>query len=547
MFCRIFVAVMLVAGGAGVFSEIVIGQSLPNSEAETYLVRGTVVNSVSGEPIPGALVRLVSVKQSAAREVRADAEGKFVFANVTAGAAKLSATKPGYFAMERDPEHLVQFTVAVQKDGPAAIVRLVPEGVLYGRITGADGEAIEGMQVQALKKKIVDGKGRWVTGEPSTVTDDEGRFRLAELHVGTYFLLAGPEHFGEIANGADSSKVSQYGAMFYPGVSDFAEATAIELPAGRHTEADVKLTRQGLYRISGMVEGGPAGRVALVVLNGTGQGIGMYSVSPTGAFDLTNVPPSARRLAALSADDSDVLYFGDLELRLTADLTNQRLKMWRIPEIDVKVRTEVTHEDKADRQKAVRGMQADSGQPGIEASHIALVAEEQDLALDELQAERWAKQMVIRGAFPGTYRLRVTPEGPHYVASAELGDVDLLNEDLTVAQGSALPAMEIVLRDDGASLAVFPQRDGVNFAALVVLWPLGAQTVIQSQRAYADAPGRFINVRPGRYRVLALENGELAEYRSAEFRQKYESKWQEITLEANQSATMQVEVTKDLD
>jgi hypothetical protein len=519
-------------------------QQIPGTE--TYAVRGTVLNSVSGEPIPWALVRLDSVG-SAAREVRADAEGKFAFANVSAKAAYLSAVKPGYFPMLRGPEHPMQLRVAVHRNSSAEIVRLVPEGIIYGRISGADGEPIEGMQVQLLEKKVADGRGRWVSGEPSTVTDDDGRFRLAELEAGTYFLLAGPEHFDEIANGTDSSKVSQYGAMFYPGVSDFVEATAIELSAGRHTEADVKLTRQALYRISGTVEGAPTGRVALVVLNGTGQGIGMYSSNPTGAFDLTNVPPSARRLAALSAEGSDGLYFGEIELRLTADLTNQRLKMRLVPEIDVKVRTEVTHEDKADRQKAVRGTQPDSGQPGIEASHIALVTEEPDLALDELQAERWGKNLVIRGALPGSYRLRVTPEGPHYVASAQLGDVDLLNEVLTVAPGSALPAMEIVLRDDGASLAVFPQRDGVNLGGLVVLWPLDAQMVMQSQRACADAPGRFINERPGRYRVLALENGERAEYRSAEFRQKYESKWQEITLQANQSATIQVEVTKDLD
>ena len=539
MYCRVILVLLLLVAGTL--------RAQQNSDTETYEVRGIVVNSVSGEPIPGALVRLVSVKQSATREVRADAEGKFVFANVTAGAAKLSASKPGYFAMERDPEHLVQFTVAVQKDSSAAIVRLVPEGVIYGRITGADGEPVEGMQMQALKKKIVDGKSRWVTGEASTVTDDEGRFRLAELHVGSYFLLAGPEHFGEIANGADSSQVSQYGAMFYPGVSDFAEATPIALPAGRQADADVRLIRQGLYRISGMVEGGPAGRAALVVLNGTGQNIGMYYASPTGAFDVKNVPPSARHLAALSAEGSDALYFGEIELRLSGDLTNQRLKMWRVPEIDVKVRTEVTHENKTDAQKAVRGTQTDSGQPGIEASHIALVTEEPDLAPDELQAERWGEEMVIRGAFPGRYRLRITPEGPHYVASAQMDDVDLLNEDLTVAPGSALPAMEIVLRDDGASLAVVPQMDGVNLEGLVMLWPLDAQMMIQSRRAYADAPARFINVRPGRYRVLALENGELAEYRSVEFRQKYESKWQEITLEANQTATMQVKITKDLD
>ena len=483
MFCRIFLAAILMAGGSGFFNEMVVGQSLPNSETETYEVRGTVVNSVSGEPIPGALVRLVSVEKSPVREMRADGEGKFAFGNVPAGVAKVSASKPGYFATEGEPEHLIHVSLVVQKDTPAPIVRLIPEGIIYGRITGADGEPIEGMQVQVLKKKIVDGKGRWVSGEPSTLTDDEGRFRLAELHVGTYFLLAGPENFVEVANGADSSKVSQYGAMFYPGVSDFAEATAIELPAGRHAQGDVKLTRQALYRISGMVEGGPAGRAALVVLNGTGQNVGMYYASPTGAFDVRNVPPSARHLAAISAEGSDALYFGEIELRLSGDLTKQRLKMWHVPEIGVKVRTEVTHEDKTDRQKAVLGTQVDSSQPGIEASHIALVAEEPDMALDELQAERWGKEMVIRGALPGSYRLRVTPEGPHYVASAQLGDVDLLNEDLTVAPGSALPAMEIVLRDDGANLTVLPQTEGVKSEALVVLWPLDAQAVIQSQQS----------------------------------------------------------------
>jgi hypothetical protein len=518
-----------------------------NSDRESYEVRGTVVNSTSGEPIPWALVRLDSFGQSAAREARADAEGKFTFANVSAKAAYLSATKPGYFPVLRGPEHPLQLRVAAHRNSSAAIVPLIPEGIIYGRIIGADGEPIEGMQVQLLEKKVADGKGRWVSEKPSTVTDDDGRFRLAELDAGTYFLLAGPEHFDEIANGADSSKVSQYGAMFYPGVSDFAEATAIELPAGRHAEADVKLVRQALYRVSGIVEGAPAGRAAqLVILNGTGQGIGMYSSSPTGVFDVTNVPTSARRLAAI-ADGGEGLYFGEIKLRLAADVINQRLKMWRVPEIDVKVRSEVTHEDKADRQKAVRGTLAGARQPGVAAVDITLVAEEQEAAQQDLHAERWGKQMVIRSVVPGSYGLRVTPNGPYYVASAQMGDADLMHEDLTVVAGSALPAMEIVVRDDGANLAVFPQRDGVNLTGVVVLWPLDAEMMIGAQRSCVGSPARFDNVRPGRYRLLALENGEQAEYRSADFRQKYESQWQEITLEANQSATVKVEVTKNLE
>jgi hypothetical protein len=520
-----------------------------NSDPETYVVRGTAVNSLSGEPIPGALVRLISNGRVAERQVRADAEGKFEFVKVAAGAGQLDADKPGYFAIDRGPEHPPRLTVAVQKDSPAAIVQLVPEGIIYGRVSGADGEPIERMQVQLLEKRVEDGKGRWVSGNvgESTLTDDEGRFRLAELRAGTYFLLAGLEHLDEIANGSDSGRVSQYGAMYYPGVSEFAAAAAIELSPGRHAEADVKLARQTLYRVSGVVEGAPAGSdVHLAIFNATGQGIGIYPVNrATGVVDATSVPTSASRLAGI-CEGSEGVYFGEMKLKLTADLTGVRLKMAHAPDIVVKVQKEITQPENVDGQKAESRYVKTTRT--LVAAPLALVPEEADRPQGRYEAEPWGAQMVLRSVFPGSYRLNVdVANGPYYVASASIGEVDLLNEDLTVALGSALPAMEIVLRDNGANLAVLPQRNGVGVAGFILVWPLDAQMMIQARQSYVGTPARFDKLRPGRYRVLALEAGEQAEYRSAEFRQKYESKWQETTLQANQSATMKVELTKDLE
>src|SRR5277367_2901203 len=128
MFCRIPIAVMLMAGGAGFFGTIVAaqtfaapsfagqafaGQSVNNSEAETYSLRGTVVNSVTGEGVSGALVRIYLGE---GRAVRADAAGKFEIAALHAGTAAVHVSKPGYFGTEDTPRLVPPISAVIGPD-----------------------------------------------------------------------------------------------------------------------------------------------------------------------------------------------------------------------------------------------------------------------------------------------------------------------------------------------------------------------------------------------------------------------------------------------
>ncbi len=261
------------------------------------------------------------------------------------------------------------------------MIRLVPEGVVYGRVSGEDGEALEGLQVQLLEQRVVNGRSQRVAGE-GTVTDDEGRFRLADLHPGKYFLLAGPENFSELANGFSSSTFSQYGAMYYPGVADFSAATEIEITAGRHAETNFKLARQPLYQVSGRVNGyPPGGTVALVVVSATGQGVGNYQVDQsTGAFEMSNVPSSGKRIVALCMDQTGTTYFGTASLQLSSNMTNLRITLRPAADVLANVRKEVTHDEGRPGNGEASRLAVFTAGSYLGAAFLTLTPEEESLA-----------------------------------------------------------------------------------------------------------------------------------------------------------------------
>src|SRR5713101_5869519 len=63
------------------------------SDPPTYTLKGTVVNSVTGEPIRGALVQIYADRQ---RSVLTGPEGKFQIENLSRGTFGVQCRKPGY-------------------------------------------------------------------------------------------------------------------------------------------------------------------------------------------------------------------------------------------------------------------------------------------------------------------------------------------------------------------------------------------------------------------------------------------------------------------
>jgi hypothetical protein len=153
---------------------------------------------------------------------------------------------------------------------------------------------------------------------------------------------------------------------------------------------------------------------------------------------------------------------------------------------------------------------------------------------------------------PGIYAVQVFPNGSYYVQSARSGSLNLLEQNLTVAPGSSVDPIEIVLRDDFASLEGSVAMGAENDSATVIAIPEGGQPQMRgvnvsrpwpnNDASHAAAVFEMGQLAPGNYKILAVDWAEDFEYGNPEVLRKYLSKAREISLVANQQAKIELEL-----
>jgi hypothetical protein len=148
----------------------------------------------------------------------------------------------------------------------------------------------------------------------------------------------------------------------------------------------------------------------------------------------------------------------------------------------------------------------------------------------------------IRNVPSGTYTADFHPNGPWYVASALCGTTDLLREPLTVTAGQQVPAMEVVLRDDTATLSGSVRRNGDDDLFSVLLLPESGSPRLTTHAGTGtfEMPG----LAPGDYKVLAFDNVDGLEYMNPDAMKEYLSKAVPVTLTAGAKATVTLELIR---
>src|SRR5262249_4348178 len=142
----------------------------------------------------------------------------------------LLGRKPGYFNEQQTGRAIPLDNSMTEVPGDLpALVKLIPEAIIYGEVKSAEGDPFEEVIVRAERWQMVDGRSLLKVAR-ETRTDDEGNFRLAELMPGKYYLAFLPS---ERSGGVMRQKFDEgYGPQFYPGVADAAAASAFQIRAG---------------------------------------------------------------------------------------------------------------------------------------------------------------------------------------------------------------------------------------------------------------------------------------------------------------------------
>lgn len=507
------------------------------STAPVYPLDGIVLNSVTGEPVRAALVQINAGGQTSALT---GADGKFHFEGVPQGQMYLSVRKPGYFNQDQFlPGGTRNNPVEVGPGMGPAVLKLVPEGVIFGRITNADGAPVENMQVRVVYTSIENGEKRWQ--QRVTQTNDDGEYRLFELQAGIYYVKAGPGSPIGLPLAAPQTRREGYTATYYPGAFDLASATAIAIQPGKQMRADMALRSAPSYRVSGTIIGAPLGAgMGLGFTNGEGEtiAVGFRINSKTGAFDALTVPPGSYTLRAFAQPaDGQQQFVGSVPIEVNSDLAGINIGLGPPATIPVVVQFELT-------QNSRPGSPPGNAAPvNIQfASTRSMLSTLRNQATMEGPPEN--RSLVLRNLAPDTYKVWVRPNGHWYVESARCGLTNLLTQDLTVSSGGLGEPIEVVLRDDFATLEGTVSAGGQPSPGIVLPIPENSPTA--TTMVVVNPTGQFPKreLPPGEYRVFAFDRSNGLEYANPDVMRRYLSGAQFVRLAPNGQATVNLELQK---
>jgi hypothetical protein len=501
----------------------------PGGVHDKYSLSGTVSNSVTGAPISRALVQLFA---ASARSTLTDSEGRFHFEELPASDVTLSARKPGFFSEQEvaqgGPSAATAESFPLGRDTPAVALKLTPEGVIFGRIR-SDSQPVEGVPVKLISPRIRDGRKVWEQSGYATA-DEDGDFRISGLLPGTYYVAVGPT--SSLSSLGINTKASGYSEVFYPGVSDIASAAPFELAAGQQVEADFSLKPERVFQVSGTIRvPRPVKGINLQFVNSSGDaGSFPYRFDPVSGGFVSSVTAGAYTLRAQAFENGEV---GVAELPLTVSSNLSGIALALAPAASIPVLVS------GDFVTAQGERMAGSQMPSF---NMHFVSSDSQLT----SADYWAiakgvgKQRTVsfENVQPGRYSAEVNPHGSYYVESARCGETDLLRDDLTVTADAHLPAIELVLRDDGASLDI--SLPGTPVKATVLLVPDRAPR--QVQHGFDSGRLHFEGLAPGEYSVLAFDNADRLEYKNPEVLSPYIGNAVHVTLGPRQNSSITLQL-----
>ena len=530
---------------------------------EGYTVGGTVINSVTGEPIRKALVQISNLPGTPPAMLT-NSEGRFQFEHVPVADVFLMARKPGFFnEQELHPDSVPQTLVLhVDRNTSDLVIKLFPEGIIFGRVGTVKGDPLEDTPVRAFQQRVMDGRKRWVqTGQ--VMSDEDGQFRIGGLQSGQYVLSAGPTFGIGRMRVRGKARQEQIVTSYYPGVADFEASTPVSVASGQQLQADFFLKPEPVFKVSGTVSGGVAGATASPqFMTRSGEGLpAPVSFDPqTGKFDAE--VPAGTYLIILRQPDAPGNQLGtDVPITVNSDMANVALGLGGplLVPVQVEYRETETSSHPENGEEVAGNVQPNrmeffsGGASGsrvlrhqrfrINPVQVRLISTENRLQREEFQADSTVQgSFAIRNFTPGKYTVDLQPNSPWYVQSAKSGSVDLLREDLVIGPGRRPDPIEIVLRDDGANLAGSIHVEGIATPGAVLLIP--EQAGPSQIRVVQAAPGGdFLvdRVPPGDYKLLSVDTLEGFEFRNAEVLAPYLSKATRVSLQPRQQASVTLE------
>jgi hypothetical protein len=508
--------------------------------SKRFKVEGNVVNSVTGKPVARALV------QMSGYAVLTGIEGQFSFKGVWPGTAQIFATKPGYFAAgEKMRSWSLSDTIDVGPDTGKVVLKLAPEAVIFGRVSGAGEEPLEGASISVVAYESVNGRKHLQTILRSASTDEDGSYSVGNLAPGRYYVDV---RAGNVVREILDTKTAKANEIYptrvyYPGSGDLASATPFDLLAGQRKEASFSLALGPGFKLAGnVVASGEWKQIYRpAIVDDLGQEFMLASQfdAQSGRFEFGPLAAGTYTVRCSGTDAQGQSQFSDRTVTVSQPVTNLALSLKPWPSILVKIRNDFNQPYSGSCTVSTGGEVRHSDCSDFPAAQVELVSAGPASAKYTMGYQR--SGFTFRGVPPGKYVVHAKPPLVGYVESLRSGQLDLLEEELVVPQEGDVAPIEVVVRDDAATVKVRVRSDqpGRRATVLIISEATLSDPVLLGVTASELQTGPLA---PGAYKVLAFDSVEGLDSPSREALTQYLDKAASVTVSANESASVVVDV-----
>jgi protocatechuate 3,4-dioxygenase beta subunit len=472
----------------------------PAAAAQTWHISGKVIDARSGQALARCVVEINPTdnrSQSLSLETRDN--GRFDFAGVRAGKYELNAAKRGYLTQSYQEHEGFSTAIAVGPElkSDELIFNVTPQAIFYGTVSDETGEPIRRAQVHLYEDRDLDGI-RSTQQRRTFSTDDRGVYEIPNVTPGNYFLsVSAQPWYAAGVNGVHSPMQSNdsaldvaYPTIFYPDAIDSDDAIPIPIRGGERIEANMTLTAQRAMHLHLALARGQEGGTSVSVertVFGQLERMPAVQMNDEGGVEISGVLPGRYEVAVSHSDGQSP----PESTHFTADIADGATQLSADDGVgDVTVSGKVTPFDSKIRSASI--------------SLVAASHPRHNYIFPVNEAGEFTAQVV-----PGEYQV-IAQIPQMYVANISSPNALVKGLMLQVSAGAA-PRLEIVAAAGYGQIEGVAERAGHPASGIMIL--LAPQDAKDNQilfrRDQSDSDGTFLlsNIVPGRYRLLAIDEG----------------------------------------
>jgi hypothetical protein len=529
-----------------------------SAQAQTYKVEGTVVNAITGRPIPRALVQWNG--QTGQMAVLSGLEGEFAFAGVSAGRTQFMVQKPGHFQGRGGNFNPRSILLNVGPDSTRLDIKLTPEAVVFGHVLGKDGEPVEGAIVRIEKAGGASGSSRYRSAPlRNGQTDEDGNFRIPELPPGQYVVALQAGNVNRRVLGSQSANGSEAypPVVYYPSADEEVGAEPVNLVAEQHLEINFSITPRPAYKISGTVSAAQDLKQVAPPFFVDQRGQVLFRADEfdqqSGAFTFRAVPAGTYTLRLSAADEAGNPAVLHRRMNVHKDVIGLRLSVSGGIEVPVRIRKEFTG-----RNTYSGNCSYSSADGKVHTSDCSDFPPLQ-LSLDPIDSfnvqvrSNWrppvGDTLLLRGLQPGRYKVHAMGGSfaySTYVSSLRCGGADLLRDELLVPENGQLPAIEAVVRDDMATVHLLVNADKHTYATVAIFSDQELPQEMGQVRTMSFSADSMLNLPmpPGDYKIFAFADSADIDTNDPEELSLYMKKAAAVTLSPGKTTNVVMDLIR---